>query len=443
MAYLHSHDIIHRDLKPANILEDDFLFPKIADFGLSKTIHTNAESMSTDSTIGLKGTFIYLPPESWDYYQYTKAGDVYAFAIIVYEILTLQIPFEGLTYGMICKKVSVNGDRPEFKYPIPDCYHSLIARCWAQDPEERPTFEQIVEELKNNDEFITDCVDKDEFLDYVDMIDSLGCSFDPQKKFKKISLFNTTEINSNDSKIIESNSNNSKLIESDSNNSKLIENNSKKKIVNLECNLIKGSHSISHDFKRIKVVVFGAGGSGKSALVIQFMQGYFITDYDPTIDDVYRIAVSVDEHYVALDIIDTAGRDDFAPMRTSYIRQGEAFVLVYSIDDRASFSEIPVFHRDLCRVKGTSDIPIVICSHDYESNHRSVSQEEGEKLAQQLNAGFVEASSIDNINVDKVFEILIHKFIEKEKSDLSKKEKSDLPKKEKKKKFSFFKKKKH
>lgn len=45
MSYLHKHEIIHRDLKPANILEDDYLFPKIADFGLSKMMHSNIESM--------------------------------------------------------------------------------------------------------------------------------------------------------------------------------------------------------------------------------------------------------------------------------------------------------------------------------------------------------------------------------------------------------------
>jgi small GTP-binding protein len=71
-----------------------------------------------------------------------------------------------------------------------------------------------------------------------------------------------------------------------------------------------------------KIVVFGAGAVGKSALTIQFVQGYFITDYDPTIEDSYKRVLAVDNENIQLDILDTAGQNDFAPMRTSYMRQG-------------------------------------------------------------------------------------------------------------------------
>ncbi|KAK8880747.1 hypothetical protein M9Y10_003434 [Tritrichomonas musculus] len=88
----------------------------------------------------------------------------------------------------ICTKVTHNAQRPEFKFPVPDCNYQLITRFWAQDPDERPTFDEIVEELKTNDEFITDSVDKDEFLDFVDLIDNYKTTFDPSKKFKKITF---------------------------------------------------------------------------------------------------------------------------------------------------------------------------------------------------------------------------------------------------------------
>ena len=199
MSFLHSHNIIHRDLKPENILEDEFLFPKIADFGLSKILHSNSDSVSTQSTTGVKGTPIYIPPEGWGSNECSKAGDVYAFAIIAYEIMTLEIPFKDYTYMMLCQKVAINGERPTFKYPIPEIYQELITRCWSQDPEKRPTFEEIKEDLRNNPEFITDTIDKDQFLDYVEMIDKCECSFDPQKKFKKVLISKVIETDSNNS----------------------------------------------------------------------------------------------------------------------------------------------------------------------------------------------------------------------------------------------------
>ena len=137
MSYLHSHNIIHRDLKPENILIDDFFFPKIADFGLSKINHQRQESMTMKSTDGIKGTPIYMSPEIWRNGEYSKASDVYAFAIIVYELITKEKPFENFNFFQIPLKIS-KGYRPEFKNPVPDVYRNLIESCWSQDPSKRP-----------------------------------------------------------------------------------------------------------------------------------------------------------------------------------------------------------------------------------------------------------------------------------------------------------------
>jgi small GTP-binding protein len=157
-----------------------------------------------------------------------------------------------------------------------------------------------------------------------------------------------------------------------------------------------------------KIVVFGAGAVGKSALTIQFVQGYFITDYDPTIEDSYKRVLAVDNENVQLDILDTAGQDDFAPMRTSYMRQGKGFIIVYAIDDRASFEEVEVFHRDLTRTKGTSSVPVVICGNKCDlEDKRVVSKAEGEELAAKLAATFFETSALANINIENAFRALV------------------------------------
>ena len=90
MEYLHAHNIIHRDLKPDNILMDENLYPKIADFGLAKS--SNDASISKSAT-GIKGSYLYMAPESHKSYEYTPASDVYAFSMIAYEIITEKVPF--------------------------------------------------------------------------------------------------------------------------------------------------------------------------------------------------------------------------------------------------------------------------------------------------------------------------------------------------------------
>lgn len=161
-----------------------------------------------------------------------------------------------------------------------------------------------------------------------------------------------------------------------------------------------------------KIVVFGAGAVGKSALTIQFVQGQFITDYDPTIEDSYKRPLNVDGESVQLDITDTAGQDDFAAMRTSYMRQGKGFILVYAIDDRASFEEMEAFHRELIRTKCTSTVPCVICGNKCDlEERRIVSKAEGEELAAKLKCRFFETSALTNYQIHETFTALVKDII--------------------------------
>lgn len=172
MSYLHLHSILHRDLKPENILMDENLCPKISDFGLSKITNFVSNSMNMQSQKGLKGTMAYLAPEILSDERYSKAGDVYAFAYVVFEIVTVEEPFKKLTMFELMRKIVNEGYRPQIKESIPVAYRNLIEKCWSQNPDDRPSFDSIVDELKNNSEFITELVNESEFIDYVDFIDN-------------------------------------------------------------------------------------------------------------------------------------------------------------------------------------------------------------------------------------------------------------------------------
>lgn len=95
---------------------DEYLNPKIGDFGLSKIIDGISVSLNMVSNSGTKGTPLYMAPEVLKEELYSEKSDVYAFAIIVYEIFSYETPFKGLTINGIVNKVVNQGDRP----PISD-----------------------------------------------------------------------------------------------------------------------------------------------------------------------------------------------------------------------------------------------------------------------------------------------------------------------------------
>jgi len=78
----------------------------------------------------------------------------------------------------------------------------------------------------------------------------------------------------------------------------------------------------SHLNQAYKIVVVGGGGVGKSAITIQFIQSYFVTDYDPTIEDSYTKQCVIDDTVAKLDILDTAGQEEFSAMREQELLRG-------------------------------------------------------------------------------------------------------------------------
>lgn len=163
----------------------------------------------------------------------------------------------------------------------------------------------------------------------------------------------------------------------------------------------------------LKIVVFGCGAVGKSALTFQFVHGEFIADYNPTIEDTYMRPFSVDGEPYRLNITDTAGQDDFAAMRVSYIRQAQGFILVYAIDDQASFEELPSFYTLIRQTKGTTNFPCVVCGNKCDlEDRRYISKEEGEDFAKKIGAKFFETSAVVNYGIHDAFLTLSRDIIE-------------------------------
>jgi len=153
-----------------------------------------------------------------------------------------------------------------------------------------------------------------------------------------------------------------------------------------------------------KLVVVGGGGVGKSALTIQFIQNHFVDEYDPTIEDSYRKQVVIETETCLLDILDTAGQEEYSAMRDQYMRTGEGFILVYSITSRSSFEEIGSFREQINRAKDDSAPPIVVVGNKKDlEQERVVNYTEGAELAKSFRCPFMESSAKARINVDEAF----------------------------------------
>lgn len=156
--------------------------------------------------------------------------------------------------------------------------------------------------------------------------------------------------------------------------------------------------------REYKLVVVGGGGVGKSCLTIQLIQSHFVDEYDPTIEDSYRKQCVIDEEVALLDVLDTAGQEEYSAMREQYMRTGEGFLLVYSITSRQSFEEIRVFQQQILRVKDKDYFPIIVVGNKCDlEGEREVSTEEGRKLARDFGCRFIETSAKSRINVENAF----------------------------------------
>ncbi|TNN20322.1 GTP-binding protein isoform 2 [Schistosoma japonicum] len=159
-----------------------------------------------------------------------------------------------------------------------------------------------------------------------------------------------------------------------------------------------------------RVAVFGSGGVGKTSLVLRFVRGTFRETYIPTIEDTYRQVISCNRQVCTLQITDTTGSHQFPAMQRLSITKAHAFILVYSITNKASFEELQPLYTELTLIKmdELSKVPIMLVGNKIDENdNREVSQAHGRALAQKWKCGFMETSAKSNFNVKEVFQELL------------------------------------
>ncbi|XP_019871142.1 ras-related protein Ral-a [Aethina tumida] len=163
-----------------------------------------------------------------------------------------------------------------------------------------------------------------------------------------------------------------------------------------------------------KVIMVGSGGVGKSALTLQFMYDEFVENYEPTKADSYRKKVLLDGEDVQIDILDTAGQEDYAAIRDNYFRSGEGFLCIFSITEDESFQATQEFREQILRVKNDENIPFLLVGNKSDlDDKRKVSFQEASDRAKKWGVPYVETSAKTREHVDKVFYDLMREIRER------------------------------
>lgn len=173
MNYLHLCSIMHRDLKSGNVLLDAHGTVKISDFGLSCVLEIGHASADLTAETG---TYRWMAPEVIRHEPYSTKADVYSFGVVLWEMITKDQPFRGMTpiQGRLCDlylghngNLGANDDhmdifslypaaafavarqqmRPALPRHTPLKIGELVEHCWHQDPSRRPDFSAILEAL--------------------------------------------------------------------------------------------------------------------------------------------------------------------------------------------------------------------------------------------------------------------------------------------------------
>ncbi|KAH0621016.1 hypothetical protein JD844_022006 [Phrynosoma platyrhinos] len=222
-----------------------------------------------------------------------------------------------------------------------------------------------------------------------------------------------------------------------------------------------------------KLVVVGAGGVGKSALTIQLIQNHFVDEYDPTIEcpvtylllqpprgvtrdtsaessseeksghstvddpstfpldplvgeqkdvslsddlatfleqDSYRKQVVIDGETCLLDILDTAGQEEYSAMRDQYMRTGEGFLCVFAINNTKSFEDIHQYREQIKRVKDSDDVPMVLVGNKCDLPARTVETRQAQELARSYGIPYIETSAKTRQGVEDAFYTLVREI---------------------------------
>ncbi|KAH8117724.1 small GTPase superfamily [Phellopilus nigrolimitatus] len=179
--------------------------------------------------------------------------------------------------------------------------------------------------------------------------------------------------------------------------------------------------------REFRAVVLGAGGVGKSALTCRFVKDVFVDGYDPTIEEEYSRVFNVDGEWSKLEVLDTAGAEQFTAFNEVYIKSGMGFILVFSLTQKTTLREVDNLRQQIYRIKGGNmKVPIVIVGTKSDlTAEREVERDMIQTFAARWELPFYETSAKKNWHVNDVFEDLVRQMRERYPADTKRRKRSE------------------
>lgn len=158
--------------------------------------------------------------------------------------------------------------------------------------------------------------------------------------------------------------------------------------------------------KKKKILVLGSPGVGKSAVIMRFKDDIFLNDYIPTLQETYRKEFTFHNEKVELEINDLDGQNELTLFSSNKYGNNAGYILVYSVEDRYSFKMIQTINSKLNTLVGDK-VPKILVGNKVDLDNRRISTEEGQLLANSINAFFLESSARNGTNIQFIFNSIL------------------------------------
>ena len=167
---------------------------------------------------------------------------------------------------------------------------------------------------------------------------------------------------------------------------------------------------------RINLAVLGTKLVGKTALIYRFLNDNIPSTRETTVEDQYKKVLNINDIQCELNILDTAGKDEYQTMLESWIEFSSCFLLVYSIDNKDSLKQVKIYYEKIAQKKGKQFFSVLIVGNKCDlDNNRQIRKEEAEIYGNSIGVEVLETSALNNINVNEAFLKLVQIYIDKNK----------------------------